>query len=227
MVAPAIEYPIRGVIWYQGETNSKLDRAALYERLFPALIADWRKHWQVGSFPFLYAQISSFKSNATENWSIVREAQRRTLSVANTAMAVTIDIGDPDNVHPSNKQDVGTRLALGARALAYGENIEFSGPLFRLASRSDEAVRLWFDHIGSGLVSKVDPLPGFEIASEDHHFVPATARIDGQSVVVASSQVHRPKYVRYAWQNAPATGLFNKEGLPASPFTTEQDIPAP
>jgi len=139
MVAPALGFQIKGVIWYQGESNTDSERAPLYAKLFPALIADWRAHWREGIFPFLFVQIANFKAGEQQTWPVVREAQRRTLSLANTAMAVTIDIGNPDNVHPSDKQTVGARLALAARALAYGENVEYSGPRFR---RSASAVRL-------------------------------------------------------------------------------------
>jgi sialate O-acetylesterase len=226
MVAPAINFPIKGVIWYQGETNSQLTRAPMYAKVFPALIADWRSHWREGTFPFLFVQISSFKSDATENWATVREAQRRTLSVADTGMAVSIDVGDPDNVHPPDKQTVGARLALAARALAYGENIEYSGPLFRETSLEERGVRVWFDHAGR-LVAKGGTLEGFEIAGDDHHFLDATARIEGPSVLVSSPQIATPKYVRYGWQNAPTVNLFNSAGLPASPFTSEGNIPVP
>ena len=221
MVAPALNFRIKGVIWYQGETNSAPERAPLYQRVFSTLIADWRKHWAEGEFPFLFTQISSFTSTPAENWPLVREAQLCTLSVANTAMAVTIDIGDPDNVHPADKQTVGARLALAARALAYREDVEYSGPLFREASFEDRAVRVWFTHVDDGLVAKGGVLQGFEIAGEDRRYIPAEAHVDGATVVVSSSQVDRPKYVRYGWQNAPAVNLYNSAGLPASPFTSE------
>jgi len=227
MVAPVTPYTIKGVIWYQGESNSKLAFAPMYARLFPALIADWRAQWHEGNFPFLFVQISSFTSDATESYAMIREAQRRSLSVANTAMAVTIDIGVPDNVHPPDKQTVGARLALAARALAYGENVEYSGPLFRQATPGVDGVRVWFDHAAHGLVAKGDALQGFEIAGDDGRFVTAAARIDGETVVVSNPQVADPKYVRYGWANAPVVNLFNSEGLPASPFTTEDEIPRP
>ena len=227
MIAPAINYPIKGVIWYQGEANTSIERASMYERIFPALIQDWRKQWQEGDFPFLYVQIASYEAGPIEHWAIVREAQRRTLSVTNTAMAVTIDIGNRTNVHPADKQDVGARLALAARALAYGEQVEYSGPNFRQTSIDDGQIRVWFDHASSGLVAKGGPLTGFEIAGEDGKFVPAAARIDGKSVAVSSSEVPDPKYVRYGWANFPTVNLFNQAGLPASPFTSEKDIPKP
>jgi sialate O-acetylesterase len=226
MVAPATPYAIKGVIWYQGESNSRLSFAPMYAKIFPALIADWRTQWHEGDFPFLFVQISNFKSNATEVWPVIREAQRRTLSVANTAMVVTTDIGDPDNVHPADKQTVGARLALAARALVYGEKVEYSGPLFRQGVPQTEGIRVWFDHVGGGLVARGDALQGFEIAGSDGRFAPAAARIDGNTVVVSSAQIADPKYVRYGWANAPVINLFNSEGLPASPFTSEAAIPS-
>jgi sialate O-acetylesterase len=234
MIAPGIGYGIKGVIWYQGETNSARSRAAMYAKVFPALIADWRTHWQQGNFPFLFVQISSFKSNETEDWPVVREAQRRTLSVANTAMAVTIDIGNPDNVHPADKQTVGARLALAARALAYGETVNYSGPLFRQTSTEPGGLRIWFDDVAGGLMAnsgglleKSGELQGFEVAGDDGHFFPAAAAIQGATVLATSPQVQSPKYVRYGWRNAPTVNLFNSDGLPASPFTSEETIPAP
>jgi sialate O-acetylesterase len=227
MIAPVTPFTIKGVIWYQGESNSKRPFAPMYAKLLPALIADWRAQWHQGDFPFLFVQISSFNSNETEVWPIVREAQRRTLSVANTAMAVTIDVGDPENVHPPDKQTVAARLALAARALAYGEDIEYAGPLFRQATSESGAVRVWFDHTAHGLVVKGGTLQGFEIAGDDGHFVPATARIDGQTVVVSNPQVPAPQCVRYGWANAPVVNLYNSDGLPASPFTSQDEIPQP
>ncbi len=227
MVAPQTAYTIKGVIWYQGESNSRLTFAPMYAKLFPALIADWRAQWHQGNFPFLFVQISSFTSDRTEDWAIIREAQRRSLSVANTAMVATADIGDPDNVHPADKQTVGARLALAARALAYGESVEYSGPLFRQATPEGEGVRVWFDHTANGLVAKAGPLQGFEIAGDDGRFVTAAARIDGKTVLIANPSVAEPKYVRYGWANAPVVNLFNSGGLPASPFTSEDAIPVP
>ena len=226
MVAPAVNYPIKGVIWYQGESNSDVRRAASYERVFPTLIEDWRKQWREGDFPFLFVQISSFRSTAGEDWPVIREAQRRTLQLANTGMAVTIDIGNPDNVHPADKQDVGARLALAARAIAYGEQVEDSGPLYRQASVEGNSIYVWLDH-AEGLVAKGGPLTGFEVAGSDHSFVKAKASIERDSVVVSSPEVKNPKYVRYGWQNAPVLNLYNRAGLPASPFTSERDIPRP
>lgn len=224
MIAPVTPYTIKGVIWYQGESNSRLSFAPMYAKIFPALIADWRRQWHIGNFPFLFVQIANFKSNATEDWAVIREAQRHTLALANTAMAVTIDIGDPDNVHPADKQTVGARLALAARVLAYGENVEYSGPLFRQATPEGYGVRVWFDHAADGLTARSGDLQGFEIAGEDGRFRSAAARIDGKTVVVNSGQVPEPKYVRYGWANAPIVNLYNSSGLPASPFTSGDSI---
>lgn len=231
MVAPAVKFPIRGVIWYQGAQNTPIERAAMYERIFPALIHDWRWHWREGNFPFLFVQLANFTATPAENWAVVREAQRRTLEVANTAMAVTIDIGDPDNVHYADKQDVGHRLALAALALSYGRKIEYSGPLYRqsnpVKTANGPAVRIWFDHTTGGLVAKGSALTGFEIAGANHKFFPAKARIDGETVLVSSPKVSNPAYVRYGWANSPVVNLYNGAGLPASPFTTEKAIPTP
>lgn len=227
MVSPATDFSIKGVIWYQGETDSSRGRAPLYERTFPAMIDDWRARWGEGNFPFLFVQISSFSSTPAETWGTVREAQRRTLKLANTAMAVSLDIGQADNVHPPDKQTVGARLALAARAVAYGEELEFSGPLFREATAEGSGMRVYFTH-GRGLAARGGELEGFEVAGEDQRFHAATARVDGDTVVVNAEQVSHPEYVRYAWANAPMTAnLYNGAGLPASTFTSERNIPAP
>ena len=222
MIAPLTPFPIRGVIWYQGESNSALARAPLYQRVFSTMIEDWRRQWGVGDFPFLYVQISNFKSNATEDWAELREQQLKTLALRNTAMAVTIDIGNPDNVHPTDKVDVGLRLALAARALSYGEDIGYSGPIFRQATPEGSSIRVWFDHHAKGLAAKGGELTGFEVAGADGKFVPATAKIDGNTVVAASDAVTEPRFVRYGWANSPQCNLFNGEGLPASPFTSAE-----
>jgi sialate O-acetylesterase len=219
MIAPLTPFPIRGVLWYQGESNSVLERAPLYGRVFRTLIEDWRRQWGVGDFPFLYVQISNFKSTPGEDWAVLREQQLRTLELRNTAMAVTIDIGNPDNVHPTDKVDVGLRLARAARVLSYGETLEYSGPLFRQATPEGTAIRAWFDHAG-GLTAKGGALAGFEVAGADGRFVPATAAIDGATVVASSPDVPLPVFVRYGWANSPECDLFNGEGLPASPFTS-------
>jgi sialate O-acetylesterase len=219
MIAPLTPLPIRGVIWYQGESNSVLERAPLYGRVFRTLIEDWRREWGIGDFPFLYVQISNFKSTPAEDWATLREQQLKTLALRNTAMAVTIDIGTPDNVHPPDKVDVGLRLARAARVLSYGETLEDSGPIFRQATPEGAAIRAWFDH-AAGLMAKGGAVTGFEVAGADGKFVPATATVDGVSVVASSPDVTQPVYVRYGWANSPDCNLFNGDGLPASPFTS-------
>ena len=219
MIAPLTPFPIRGVIWYQGESNSALARAPLYNRLFRTMIEDWRRQWGVGDFPFLYVQIANFKSTSLEDWATLREQQLRTLELCNTAMAVTIDIGNPVDVHPTNKVDVGNRLARAARALSYGEAIEYSGPLFRQATPEGNAIRVWFNH-AKELTTKTGELTGFEVAGADGKFVAATSRIDGVTLMVSSAEVAEPAFVRYGWANSPDCNFFNGEGLPASPFTS-------
>jgi sialate O-acetylesterase len=219
---------IRGVIWYQGESNSVLDRAPLYHRLFSSMIEDWRRQFAQGDFPFLYAQISSYRSSPGEDWGTLRDAQRRTLSVAHTAMAVTLDVGDPENVHPADKQTVGHRLALAARQTVYGEDLRSSGPLFLQATMEGSNLRVWFTGADGKLAAKGGALQGFEVAGADHRFLPATAKIadDGKTVVVGSEQLKEPRYVRYAWANAPEATLMDDAGLPASTFTSEP-VPTP
>jgi sialate O-acetylesterase len=226
LVAPATNYTIKGAIWYQGESDAMEPRAPLYERTFPAMITDWRTHWHEGNFPFLFVQISSFTSTSAEVWGTVREAQRRTLKLANTAMAVTLDVGDPGNVHPPDKQTVAARLALAARATVYGEKIEFSGPAYREATIEGSSIRVWFDH-SQGLSAKGGEPQGFELAGHDRRFHPATAHIDGQTVVVSAAGVDHPEFIRYAWANAPQANLYNDAGLPASTFTSEDSLNSP
>jgi sialate O-acetylesterase len=219
MIAPLAPFPIRGVLWYQGESNSALERAPLYNHIFRTLIEDWRREWAIGDFPFLYVQISDFKSTPAEDWAALREQQRRTLEMRNTAMAVTIDIGNPDDVHPTDKVDVGLRLARAARALTYGESVEYDGPDFRQATPEGASIRAWFDH-AKGLNAKGGDVTGFEVAGPDGKFSSATAKIEGESIVASSPSVYEPIYIRYGWANSSQCNLFNAEGLPASPFTS-------
>ncbi len=229
MIAPLTPFPIRGVLWYQGESNSALARAPLYERLFETLITDWRSQWAEGDFPFLYVQIANFKSTPQEDWATIREAQRRTLKLRHTAMAVTIDIGNPDDVHPTDKVTVGHRLALAARRISYGEAVEDSGPTLRQTTTEGSALRLWFNH-ATGLHAQGGALTGFELAGSDGVFHPAQASIEGNpegsttaipTILLTSAQVAHPVWARYGWANSPDCHLYNGDGLPASPFTTQ------
>ena len=219
MIAPITPYSIKGVIWYQGESDSAPATAPIYAKSFSTMIGDWRSHWKEGNFPFLFVQISSYHSPG-EQWGVVRDQQRRTLAVSNTAMAVSLDVGTPDNVHPPDKQTVGARLAVAARGMVYGEAVDYSGPLFRQATKDGSAMRVWFDH-ATGLQSKGGALAGFEVAGADRQFVPATAVIHGESVEVTSDQIKTPEYVRFGWGNVTAANLYNGAGLPASTFTSE------
>lgn len=224
MIAPLAPMTIKGFIWYQGETNSAHDRAPYYKSLFSALIGDWRMHFAQGDLPFLYVQISSF-SSPSEDWGAIRDAQRRTLDVANTAMAVTLDTGDAKNVHPSDKQSVGARLALAARHIVYGEAVTYSGPLYRETTREvnhdgTSSLRVWFDD-ARGLTSKGKALNAFEIAGPDRQFSAATAHIDGDTVLVRSPQVPHPAYVRFGWSGVVEGSLYNAKDLPASTFVSE------
>lgn len=220
MIAPLTGESIKGFLWYQGETDSGQGRAPHYSTLFPALIQDWRTHFQQGNLPFLYVQISSFNSPG-ENWGLVRDAQRRTLYIDRTAMTVTLDVGNPDNVHPADKQTVGARLALAARSMVYGEHVPYASPLFREATPQSGSVRVWFDN-AKGLRSHGTAIDGFELAGDDHHFVPASATIEGETVLVSSPSMPHPRYVRYGWAGVVTSWLYNDAGLPMSTFTSEE-----
>ncbi|QDU26400.1 hypothetical protein ETAA8_14780 [Anatilimnocola aggregata] len=216
-IAPLQPYAIRGAIWYQGESNS--GRGKEYQTLFPAMIGSWRKAWGQGDFPFLFVQITPHNGMSPE----VREAQRVTVQTTqNTAQAVTTDVGDATDIHPRQKQPVGARLALAARALAYGEKVEYSGPAYDAISVQGNKATLTFKHVGGGLVAKDGELKGFTIAGEDGQFVAAKAVIDGDQVVVSSDAVAHPQLVRYGWTNVPDVNLWNKAGLPASPFQSDR-----
>ena len=218
MIAPLLPYSIRGVIWYQGEAN--VGREKQYRTLFPTMIADWRRSWGEGDFPFLFVQIAPFKGMTPE----IREAQLLSWQhTPNTAMAVTIDCGDADDIHPARKQPMGARLALAARALAYGEALEYSGPVFTSMQSVGRRAILSFTHLGGGLVAKDGPLTGFTIAGTDKVFHPARAVIEGETVAVLADEVSQPVAVRYGWANVPEGDLFNAAGLPASPFRTDVD----
>ena len=227
MVAPLVPYALAGIIWYQGETNAP--RAYQYRTLFPALIRDWRAQWQRPTLPFLFVQIAGYQPNGSEPvesaFSELREAQQLTLALPATGMATALDIGDSVSIHPLNKQEVGRRLALVARRVAYHEpRTVASGPVFSHLAVVGNSVHLSFDNQGTGLVLKdaAGPyLKGFAIAGPDHKFVWAQGQLDGNSVVLHHPAVPVPVAVRYAWGNMPFTNLYNCEGLPALPFRTD------
>ena len=216
MINPLIPYAIKGVIWYQGESNG--GRGKQYQTLFPTMITDWRQHWNEGDFPFLYVQIAPYRGADP----MIREAQLLTLKkVPNAAMVVTADCGDSADIHPNHKQPVGERLALAARALAYKEKIEYSGPLFENYAVKDNVIELTFTHIGKGLVAKDGELTGFTICGPDKKFIPATAVISGDKINISSPSINYPTAVRYGFNNLATGNLFNADGLPASPFRTD------
>lgn len=225
MVHPLMPFATRGVIWYQGESNAYAPQ--VYRTMFPALIDDWRENWEQGDFPFLFVQLASYHAVEPEptesSWAEVREAQLDALARPNTAMAVAIDIGDADDIHPKNKQEVGRRLALAALAKVYMRELVYSGPVFDLMRVEGDRIRLTFWHVGSGLeANDGEELRCFSIAGADGKFVWAEAQIEGDTVVVSSEEVSEPVAVRYAWQDNPGeVNFYNKEGLPASPFRTD------
>jgi sialate O-acetylesterase len=223
-IAPLIPYGIKGVIWYQGENNA--GNGYQYRSLFPLLIEDWRVRWQLGYFPFLYVQLANYMEKKAEpaesGWAELREAQLMTLKYPNTGMAVTIDIGDPNDIHPRNKLDVGKRLFLLARKVAYGEDITASGPLYQSAKVEGQKIRISFSSTGSGLtIRDGDILKGFAVAGSNRKFYWADTKIADNGVLVSSPEVPYPQAVRYSWEDNPDGNLINKEGLPASPFRTD------
>jgi sialate O-acetylesterase len=222
MIAPLVPFAIRGAIWYQGESNA--GRAYQYRTLFPVMIRDWRKAW--GSvFPFYFVQLANWHTNKAQpdesDWAELREAQTMTLREPQTGMAVTIDIGDENDIHPRNKLDVGRRLAAWALADTYGQKVTVSGPLFDAYTIRGNEIRIRFKY-GTGLKT-IDggAVKGFAIAGDDRRFVWADARIDGDTVIVSSPTVSKPAAVRYGWADNPIANLYNKAGLPASPFRTD------
>jgi sialate O-acetylesterase len=239
MINPLIPLAIKGAIWYQGESNA--GNPVQYQTLFPAMITDWRKDWGEGDFPFLWVQLANFQprenqpTQSSVGWAGLREAQSMTLKLPNTGQAVIIDIGQGDNIHPKDKLDVGKRLALAARHVAYGEDLVYSGPTYGSLKVDGNKAIVTFKNVGSGLTIAAAPttqmsvppaepassLKGFSIAGEDQHFYWADATIDGDTVIVTSEKVPNPVAVRYAWANNPEANLYNKEHLPASPFRTD------
>jgi len=228
MIAPLLNYTIKGALWYQGESN--VSRAEQHRTLFPALIKNWRDKWDQDDFPFLYVQLPNFNEAQKEpsdgSWARFRETQTASLSVPNTGMAVAIDIGEWNDIHPTNKKDLGYRLFLTAQKVAYGEkNIVYSGPTYQSTKVKGNKITITFTNVGSGLIMKdAGSLKQFAIAGADKKFVWANAEIKKNTVVVWSEKVANPIAVRYAWADNPeGVNFFNKEGLPASPFRTDKD----
>ena len=224
MIAPLTSFAIRGVIWYQGEGNA--DRPICYRALFPALIQDWRRHWGLDDLAFHFVQLANYiavKDQPGEGqWAELREAQIMALRLPHTGMAVTIDIGETDNIHPRNKQDVGLRLALTALHGEYGrKEVTPCGPLFREIKQEGNAIRVLFNNAEAGLVCWGKKLQGFVIAGADRAFVWASARIENGTVLVSCPSVPSPQFVRYAWADNPTCNLYNIAGLPAAPFRSD------
>ncbi len=224
MLMPVIPHAIRGALWYQGEGNA--GRAYQYRRLLPALIGGWRRAWGQGDFPFYIVQLPGYgpvSENAEQSeWAELREAQAAALALPNTGLVCTIDLGEPRNVHPRNKSEVGVRLYQLALARTYGIDVEYAGPRFLSAKAEGNRMRVQFADIGTGLKS-IDggPLRGFAVAGEDRAFHKATALIDGDTVVVESPEVPEPISVRYAWAASPSCNLAGANGMPAWPFRSD------
>ncbi len=224
MINPIVGYPIKGALWYQGESNASKKDAKPYQQLFSTMIQDWRQLWGYGDFPFLWVQLAGWKAGKNDDWPTLRASQNQTLNIPNTAQAVTIDIGDRDDIHPRNKQDVGLRLALAARNLAYGEDLIYAGPIYRNMEIEQNRIRLHFELNGSTLKLDHPDMAAFEIAGADKKFYPAKVKIDpnGQTMVVWNEQIKNPVAVRYAWADYPeGSKLYNQEDIPASPFRTD------
>ena len=225
MLYPLIPYTMQGVIWYQGESNA--GRAYQYRKAFPLMIEDWRKHWNEGNFPFYFVQLASFNADKGDSkngstWAELREAQTMTLSLPNTGMAVTTDIGTSNDIHPRNKQDVGKRLAAVALHDVYKQPGEYMGPMYQSMKVEGNKIVLSFTHTGGGLVAKDSELKGFEIAGDDKQFYPAKASIQNNKVIVYADEVSKPASVHFGWKDdAKDDNLYNKEGFPASPFRTD------
>ncbi|MEO6785132.1 MAG: sialate O-acetylesterase [Chthoniobacteraceae bacterium] len=221
-IAPLIPYAIRGALWYQGEANTTAEKAPFYQHQLALLVTDWRKRWG-SEFPFAWVQLPNF-TRAGDGWPLVREAMLKTLKLPKTGMAITIDTGEQHNIHPANKQEVGRRLSLWALGTVYGKNVaSTSGPLPAGHEVKDNTIVLKFSHADGGLAARGgDGLRGFMVAGEDRQWKPATARVEGGNVIVSSAEVPKPVAVRYAWQDWPDCNLVNGDGLPASPFRTDE-----
>jgi sialate O-acetylesterase len=223
MIAPLVPYAVRGAIWYQGESNA--GKAYEYRTLFPAMIRDWRKQWG-RDFPFLLVQLAPFMKITTQpgdsNWAELREAQYRATKVLpKVGMAVITDVGEENDIHPKKKAPVGNRLALLARKIAYGEGIVAMGPEYKSMKVEGNRAVLTFDNVGAGLECRGEKLTGFAVAGADRKFHNAEAEIRGDTVVVHSPAVEKPVAVRFGWANYPVVNLWNKDGLPATPFRTD------
>ena len=227
MIAPLVPYAIKGALWYQGESNGP--SAKQYREIMETLVGDWRTLWQQGDFPFLYVQLANLGKPMTEpvqnnSMMTVREAQVQNLSIPNTAMVVAIENAgeEPSNVHPKNKQAIGYRLGLAARATVYKEKVEYSGPMYKKYKVEKNAIRLYFTHVGKGLVAKDGKLTGFAICGEDKKWVFADASIVGKTIVVSSKEIEKPVAVRYCWGVNPPASLLNKDGLWTPNFRTDK-----
>jgi sialate O-acetylesterase len=223
MIAPLLPFKIKGALWYQGESNS--GRAAEYYTLFPTMIRDWRKRWGY-EFPFFVVQLAPFRADGSDkvSYAELRDAQfQASKKLKNVGYATLSDIGNETDIHPQAKEPVGKRLALAARAIAYGEKIEWSGPVYKGMRIDGNKAVLTFDHVGKGLACTGEKLTGFTVCGEDQKFVPASAEIVGDTVVVSASNVDKPVAVRYGWVNfaKPDLNFANKDGLPAVPFRTD------
>ncbi len=232
MIAPLIPYAIQGAIWYQGESNA--GRAHQYRRLFNDMISNWRKDWGQGDFSFMLVQLAPYDKNkkrtldkitatpVDSDWAELREAQLlSTKTLPKVGMAVITDVGEKDDIHPTKKEPVGARLALAAEAITYRKKVEYAGPLYRSMRVQGDKIVLTFDHVGSGLEARDGELKGFAICGADHQFVWADAKIKGNQVIVSSPKVPKPDSVRYGWDDFPVVNLWNKNGLPATPFRTD------
>jgi sialate O-acetylesterase len=220
-IAPLAGYAIKGAIWYQGESNAfTVEGGKFYAEQLPMLVKDWREHWAQGDFPFAWVQLPNFHNDRFLGWCEVRESMLKTLAVPQTGMAICLDLGEPKDIHPQNKQEVGRRLGLWALAKVYGQNIAWSGPLPKAQQFENGAAVCTFEH-AEGLKARAGQTEGFELAGADQTFHPATATIEGEKVIVTSPEVKTPVAVRYAWKDDPKANLVNGAGLPASPFRSD------
>jgi sialate O-acetylesterase len=223
MVAPLTRFPIKGIIFYHGENHANPEKAPLYDRLFPALITDWRRAWQRPNLPFLYVQLANHRRTTWEALCEVREAQRQALAIPHTGMAVAIDVGDVSDVHCKNKQEIARRLALIARAQVYGEALEYSGPVVDTVTFAENQVQVTFTHADS-LCFQDGKALGLEVAGADGVYHVATGEIQGNKLLVSSLDVSAPASIRYAWRDTPEVSLFNAAKLPASPFRAAKTV---